>query len=142
MASRSRHSRAGKSGPSQRQLRVGEMLRHAMVEVLARAHLHDPELEAARITVTAVTVSPDLKNATVYCTTLGGRSDDTAIAALNRSARFLRGELGHRISLRYTPTLRFERDTSFDEADRIDAILRSPKVAQDLGADEPDDDHG
>lgn len=123
------------TGPSQRQLRVGEELRHVMVDVFHHAHFRDPELEGVSVTVTQVKVSPDLRNATVFVMPLGGRNVETVIAALNRARAYLRGEMGHRLNLRHTPDISFRRDESFEEAGRIERILRSPEVRRDVEAD-------
>lgn len=120
-------------GPSQRQLRVGEMLRHAIADILTRCDIADPELEGRYITVTEVKLSPDLRHATVFARPFGTDENGPAlIKALNRHQRYLRGELGHRIDLKFTPDLTFRLDESFDEAERIDALLRSPTVSRDL----------
>lgn len=120
------------SGPSQRQLRVGEMLRHALAEILQRGDVSDPVLETTVVTVPEVRCSPDLRHATVYVMPLGGLKADEVIDALNRNRKFLRGELAHRVTLKYMPDLKFEIDRSFDTADRIDELLRRPEVARDL----------
>ena len=122
--------------PGQRQLRVGEELRHALAEVLGRGELRDPALDGVSITVTEVRVSPDLRNATAFVTPLGGGDSATLVAALARAAPFLRGRIGRMVQLKFTPALGFEADSSFDEAGRIDALLRSPPVAHDLVADD------
>ena len=130
-------------GPSQRQLRVGEMLRHALSEILREREIRDPELEGVSVTVTQVKPSPDMRHATVYVQPLGGKNADAIVEALNRHRSFLRGELGHSIELKFTPELRFMEDTSFAEAQRIEQILHSEKVARDLKAPNPqakDDD--
>src|SRR5262245_12474245 len=120
-------------GPSQRQLRVGEMVRHALADVLTRTDIADPDLKGCYITVTEVKLSPDLHHATVYARPFGTNDNGPAIIkALNRHARFLRGELARRVELKYMPDLAFCLDESFDEAERIDALLRSPTVARDL----------
>jgi len=118
--------------PSQRQLRVGEELRHALASIFAHGDLRDPAIAARPVTVTEVRVSPDLKNATVFVSALGGGDDDELLAALHRARPFLRGRLGAEVNLKYTPNLSFARDTSFDEAERINALLRRPDVARDL----------
>ena len=137
-------SRRSKSTPdgkprSQRQLRVGEMLRHAMVDVLAHAHIRDEDLQGRSVTVTEVAVSPDLQNATVYVMSLGGKDQEIVTAALNRCAKFLRGELGRQVTLRRVPVLNFRLDTSFDDADAIGSLLQSPRVAQDLDGEDDQD---
>ena len=120
-------------GPSQRQLRVGEMLRHALAEILTRADIADQDLEGRYITVTEVKCSPDLRHATVFARPFGTDDDGPGIVkALNRHQRYLRGELARRVDLKYMPDLTFRLDESFDEAERIDALLRSPTVSRDL----------
>ena len=126
---------APKGAPSQRQLRVGEVIRHALAEIVQRGEVHDPALEAVIVTIPEVRMSPDLRTATVYVVPLGGRGGDEIIAAFDRNKRFLRGEIAHRIDLRYAPGLRFRLDTSFEEGDRIDALLRQPEVKRDLDQD-------
>jgi ribosome-binding factor A len=122
----------GAKGPSQRQLRVGEMLRHALADMLLRGEIADPELEKQKITVTEVRLSPDLRNATVYIVPFGGGDAKMVRSALAKHQRFLRGELAKRVDLKYMPNLMFQIDATFDEAERIDAILRSPTVSRDL----------
>jgi ribosome-binding factor A len=119
--------------PSQRQLRVGELIRHALAEILQRGEVHDPDLESLVVTVPEVRMTPDLKLATVYVMPLGGKGAEKVLAALERNKKFLRGEIAHRIDLRYAPDIKFRLDTSFDEGERIDALLRSPEVKKDLG---------
>jgi ribosome-binding factor A len=118
--------------PSQRQRRVGELVRHALAEILQRGEIHDPALEAVAITVPEVRMSPDLKLATVFVMPLGGAGGGAVVAAFERNRRFLRGEIARRIDLRYAPDLRFRLDTSFAEGERVDALLRSPGVRRDL----------
>lgn len=127
--------RRASKGPSQRQLRVGEELRHALSRILSRGELRDPELAEANITVTEVRMSPDLKAATVFVVPFADGTPEAVVAALSRAAPYFRGQLGREVELRYTPQLRFEADRSFDEAARVDALLRRPKVRQDLDAD-------
>lgn len=130
----------GPTGPSQRQLRVGEALRHALAEVLARNEIRDPDLDGVSVTVTQVKPSPDMRYATVYCAPLGGRNTGPVIAALNRHKGFLRGEMGHMISTKFTPDLRFVEDQSFAEAEKIENLLKSPQVQRDLAhSDETDE---
>jgi ribosome-binding factor A len=129
-------------GPSQRQLRVGEELRHALAHVLERGELRDPALQNAAITVTEVRVSPDLKNATAYVMPLGGRHAAEIVEALRRSGGYLRGVLAREVELRHAPTIGFELDTSFDHASRIETLLHRPEVARDLRPAEPDADDG
>ena len=120
------------AAPSQRALRVGELIRHALADILQRGEVHDPDLEGMVVTVPEVRMTPDLKLATAFVMPLGGKGGDTLVAALDRNKRFLRGEVAHRINLRYAPELRFRLDTSFDEGARIDALLRAPEVKRDL----------
>lgn len=130
--------RAGKA-PSQRQLRVGEEIRHALAAVLQRGDFRDPELQDLTVTVTEVRISPDLANATAFVTTLGGGNMDEALAALRRARVFLRSQVARAVKLRHAPNLFFEADTSFDYAGRIGAILHSPGVARDLLPHERDE---
>ena len=131
----------GPTGPSQRQLRVGEMLRHALAEILRQNDIRDPDLEGVSVTITQVKPSPDMRYATVYCEPLGGKNAKAIVAALNRHKGFLRGEMGHLIAMKFTPDLRFVEDESFAEAQKIETILKSPEVQRDLTAthDEEED---
>lgn len=128
--------------PGQRQLRVGELVRHAMAEILARGELREPELEGVIVTVPEVKLSPDLKIATCYVMPLGGQDAKAVVEALDRHRRFLRGEVAHRINMKFAPDLRFRVDTSFEEGSRIDALLRSdPVIRRDVTTpDAPDTD--
>jgi ribosome-binding factor A len=140
-----RKSRAG-SGPSQRQLRVGEEIRHVLAELFAEGRLHDPALAEARITVTEVKVSPDLKNATAFVLPFGGGDAATLVQALNHAAPYLRGEIARELKLRFATPIRFLPDNSFDRAQRLEALFREPDVARDLTApadkDQEGDDEG
>jgi len=118
--------------PSQRQLRVGEALRHALSNVLERGNLRDPALRNISITVTEVRASPDLKNATAFVMPLGGKAADAIVEALGRAAPFLRNAIAQQVELRHVPRLQFKVDWSFGQADHIDALLRQPQVARDL----------
>lgn len=118
-------------GPSQRQLRVGELIRHALAEMLARGDIHDDVLAKHVITVPEVRLSPDLKLATCYIMPLGGQDVAPVLKALDANKRYLRGEVAHRVNLKYAPDLRFRQDESFDEAARIDALLDSEAVRRD-----------
>jgi ribosome-binding factor A len=130
------NARSGaKRGPSQRQLRVGELLRHALSEILGRGEVNDPELDGVSVTVTQVVPSADMRHATVFCEPLGGKNAKPVIAALNRHKGFLRGVMGRMIALRFTPELRFVEDTSFAEAERIEGLLKSARVQADLATD-------
>ena len=129
-----RKQRSARRGavPTQRQLKVGEELRHALVRIVERAHFHDPDLAGASITVTEVRVGPDLRTATAFVMPLGGRHMERVVAALNRAAGYFRREIGNEIVLRYVPEVAFAPDTSFDYSTRIDEILQRPEVARDL----------
>jgi ribosome-binding factor A len=129
-----KHS-AEKPGASQRALRVGELIRRALVEILQRGEVHDAALEGMVVTVPEVRMTPDLRLATAFVMPLGGKGADTLVAALERHRKYLRGEIAHRIDLRYAPEIRFRLDASFDEGQRIDALLRAPEVKRDLGKD-------
>ncbi|CAN7581337.1 30S ribosome-binding factor RbfA [Bosea sp. LjRoot90] len=120
------------SGPSQRQLRVGELIRHALAEMLARGEIHDDVLAKYVITVPEVRLSPDLKLATCYIMPLGGQDVAPVLKALSGHTRYIRGEIAQRVNLKYAPNVRFLRDESFAEAERVDALLYSEKVRQDL----------
>jgi len=119
--------------PSQRQLRVGEVIRHALAEILQRGEVHDPVFEGTVITVPEVRMAADLKCATVYLMPLGGRNKEDVVAAFDRNKKYLRGEVARRVNLRSAPDLRFRLDTSFEEAGKIDTLLRSAQVTRDLG---------
>ena len=125
--------------PSVRQLRVGEELRHALAEVLGRGDLRDPALATRSITVSEVRTSPDLRNATAFVIPLGGGDDTEVLAALRRAAPFLRSQIAKAVRLRLVPNLSFQRDESFDAAQRIDDILHHPDVARDLSETESDE---
>ena len=129
-----------KAGPSQRQLRVGELLRHALSDILRRGEVRDPDLAGVSVTVTQVIPSPDMRHATVFCEPLGGKNAGPVITALNRHKGFLRGEMGRMIALKFTPELRFVEDTSFAEAEKIEGILKSSRVRQDLAQAAPEPD--
>ena len=131
-----KHHREKESGPSQRQLRVGELVRHALAEVLARGEAPDEVLTSHPVTVPEVRMSPDLKLATAYVMPLGGRDQQAVLAALERNKKYLRGEVVRRVNLKFAPDIRFHIDDRFDEAERIDKLLRSPEVARDLKKEE------
>lgn len=124
-------TRPGATGPSQRQLRVGEEIRHALADILRRGELRDPALLDVNVTVTEVRISPDLKNATAFVMPLGGGNPEV-IAALNRASPFLRSQVAREVRLQHVPRLGFEADTSFDYATKIDRLLHDPAVARDL----------
>ncbi|RIK96248.1 MAG: 30S ribosome-binding factor RbfA [Proteobacteria bacterium] len=122
-------------GASQRQLRVGELVRHAVAAILTEGGVHDPDLEGRLVTVPEVRMSPDLRLATVYVLPLGGEGTDTVLAALNRNKRYLRGAIAHRVNLKFAPDIRFRADERFEEAERIETLLRTPQVQRDLEQD-------
>jgi ribosome-binding factor A len=129
------------AGPSQRQQRVAELVRHALAEVLARGDLQDPALIGAVVTIPEVRMSPDLRLATAYVMPLGGVHEREVLQALERNKKHLRTEVAHRVNLKFAPDLRFRRDESFDEAARIEALLRSEKVQRDIArTQDPDED--
>lgn len=131
---RSRQKHAA-SGSSQRQLRVAEAVRHAVADILLHGRVHDPDLEGHIVTVPEVRMSPDLKLATIFVMPLGGRDTDIVIVALDRNKKFLRGEIARRINLKFAPDIRFRIDDRFDEAERIEKLLRTPAVQRDLAPD-------
>ena len=119
-------------GHSQRQLRVGEEIRHLLADLLERGNMRDPDLRDARITVTSVDVSPDLRNATAFVMPLGGKDTDRLLSALRRAAPWFRARVSEKAGLRSAPEIRFQLDRTFDEADKIGALLRRPDVARDI----------
>lgn len=119
-------------GPSQRQLRAGELIRHALVEIFQRETFHDPALHGVSLTVSEVRCSPDLKNASVFAAPLGGEHQGEIVKALNHAAPHIRGLLGKKIDLKFTPALKFLSDETFAEAQKIESILARPEVARDL----------
>ena len=124
--------KGAEAAPSQRQLRVAEEIRHALAAVLARGDVRDPELAAARVTVTEVRASPDLKHMTVFVSRLGQTADKELLEALKRSQPYLRTQVAKAVRLRAAPELHFQADTALDHAMRIDALMRRPEVARDL----------
>ena len=129
----SRHyHRAHPAGGSQRQLRVGELIRHELSAMLSRGDVHDPVIEAHMITVPEVRMSPDLRMATIYIMPLGGRDEEDVLQALQRNKRFVRGEIARRVNLKLAPEIRFRIDERFDESERIEKLLRTPDVRRDL----------
>ena len=146
MSSRKPNPKAGTV--SQRQLRAGELIRHALVEVLREEDIHDPALKDVSVTVTEVRLSPDLKHATCFVEPLGAGVDttdvgghvDEIIKALNAHAKFLRGVLGRRIDMRFTPDLRFRHDESFAAAERLNRLLDDPRVQADIARPGQDED--
>lgn len=146
---RKQHTRnaSGPQGPSQRQLRAGELIRHALVEVLREEEIHDPAMEGVSVTVTEVRLSPDLKHATCFVEPLGAGVTEAPTAghvteivkALNAHAKFLRGVLGKHIDMRFTPDLRFRHDESFEAAERLNRLLDDPRVRADVEHTDEDD---
>ena len=131
-----RHTDRGHAqGPTQRQLRAGELVRHSLVEILREEDLSDPALAGVSVTVTEVRVSPDLRHATVFVEPLGGGQAEEVVQGLNRHAKFLRGRLGRMIEMKFTPDLKFLHDESFNEAQRMSRLFDDPKVQQDLRTD-------
>src|SRR5437899_8990978 len=130
------HQKKSAAGGSQRQLRVGETVRHAVADILAQGSVHDADLEGHIITVPEVRMSPDLKLATIYVMPLGGRDTDIVIAALERNRKFLRGEVARRVNLKFAPDVRFRADERFDEVERIEKLLQTPAVQRDLASDQ------
>jgi ribosome-binding factor A len=126
------------AGPSQRQLRAGELVRHALAQILREEEVADPSLVGCSITVTEVRMSPDLKHAVGFVQPLGGEKAAEVVAGLNRAAKFLRGRLGRHVELKFTPDLKFIHDQSFDEAARIGRLFENPVIQRDLA--QADDD--
>jgi ribosome-binding factor A len=126
-------------GPSQRQLRVGEAVRHVISELLVHGEVHDAVIETHLITVPEVRMSADLRVATIYVMPLGGRDETQVLAALERNKRFLRGVIAKRVNLKFAPEIRFRIDERFDEAERIEKLLRSPAVSRDLSGGSDDE---
>jgi len=129
------HHREQSAGGSQRQLRVGELIRHELADMLSRSEIHDPIIEAHMITVPEVRMSADLRVATVYVMPLGGREEAAVLDALDRHKRYVRGEISRRVNLKFAPEIRFRIDERFDEAERIEKLLRTPEVQRDLGGE-------
>jgi ribosome-binding factor A len=126
------HTRDHAGGGSQRQLRVGELIRHELAEMLTRGDIHDPVIEGHMITVPEVRMTADLRLATIYVMPLGGRDEKEVIEALDRNKRYVRGEIARRVNLKFAPEIRFRVDERFDEAERIEKLLRTPVVQRDL----------
>jgi ribosome-binding factor A len=138
-----RHSNPGRpaapKGPSQRQLRAGELVRHALVEILREEEITDPALEGVSVTVTEVRMTPDLRHAMVFVEPLGGGHAPEVVEGLNRHAKFVRGRLGRTIDMKFTPDLRFMHDDSFNAAARMTRLFDDPRVQRDLTAQPPSD---
>ena len=126
---------APEKGPSQRQLRVGELVRHALADILARGEIADPDLDGVVISVAEVRMSPDLKNGTALIMPLGGRNVKKVLAGLERSRKWLRGQIARRVNLKFAPDIRFQLDTRFDDDDAVTALLHRPEVARDLDSE-------
>ena len=129
---RHKHRQESTPGGSQRQLRVGELVRHALADMLTRGDVHDQVIERHMITIPEVRVTADLRLATIYVMPLGGRDTEAVLAALERNKRFLRGEIARHVNLKFAPDIRFRIDERFDEAERIEKLLRTPQVQRDL----------
>ena len=137
---RGHHRDTGReSGPSQRALRAGEVIRHAIADILSRGEVHDPVIQGHVITVPEVRMSPDLKLATIYVMPLGGRDEKAVVEALERNKRYLRGEIAHRVNLKFAPDIRFRIDERFEEAARIEKLLHTPRVQRDLKGTDDDE---
>ena len=132
MTRRKSHHDSAAPGGSQRQLRVGELVRHAVAEMLTRGDIHDPVIEGHPITVPEVRMTADLRLATIYVIPLGGRDVNDVVSALDRNKKFLRSEIARRVNLKFAPDIRFRVDERFDEAERIEKLLRTPSVQRDL----------
>jgi len=139
MARKKHREHSSPAAPSQRGLRVGELIRHAIAEMLTRGDVHDPVLEGHLITVPEVRMTADLRLATIYVMPLGGRDIEAVLEALERNKRFLRGEIAHRVNLKFAPEIRFRADERFDEAERIEKLLRTPAVQRDLKRESGDE---
>ena len=126
---------SGAAGPSQRQLRVGELIRHAIAEIFSSGRMVDPEVDGTIITVPEVRMSPDLKQATVLVMPLGGKNQDKVIAALERNTKWLRGQVAKKVNLKFAAELAFRLDTRYEDDDRVNAMLKEPVIAKDLGED-------
>jgi ribosome-binding factor A len=139
--SRTHHAHGAE--PSQRMLRVAELVRHSIAQILARGEVNDPVLEMHVVTVSRVTMSPDLKLATVFIMPLGGKDEDEVLRAFDRHKKFLRGEVSRAVNLKFAPEVRFRIDDSFDNVARIDALLNSDRVRRDLEQpDQNDEENG
>ena len=130
-----RQNREQSAGASQRQLRVGELIRHEFADMLARGDVHDAVIEGHMITVPEVRVSADLRLATIYIMPLGGHDEKEVLDALERNSRYVRGEIARRVNLKFAPEIRFRIDERFDEAERIEKLLRTPVVRRDLAGE-------
>ena len=136
MARHSHRDQSASAAP--RQLRVGELIRHALADMLSRGDIHDPVIERHMITVPEVRMSADLRLATIYIMPLGGRDEEQVLEALENNKRYMRGEIARRVNLKFAPEIRFRIDDQFDEAERIEKLLRTPAVQRDLGGEKDD----
>jgi ribosome-binding factor A len=134
------HQKGAAAGPSQRQLRAGELIRHSLVEILREEEIHDDAMKGVSVTVTEVRMSPDLRHAVCFIEPLGGGHAAEVVDALNRHAKFLRGVLGRHIDMKFTPDLKFLHDETFDEASRMNRLFASPEVQRDLHHDDEQDE--
>lgn len=134
-----RNNKAPRRERSQRQLKAGEVIRRALVDILAREDLRDPALQNVSVTISEVKASPDLRHALVYAAPLGGKNIDAVIEGLNRCASFLRGKLGKEMTMRSTPALRFEADMTFENASEMQELLSRPEISRDLSKDLQDE---
>jgi ribosome-binding factor A len=132
--------RAQAAGPSQRQLRVGEEIRHALADVLLRTEFHDKQLAKAHLTISEVRMSPDLRHAAVFISLLGAKDVSPLLPSLAKVSPFLRAQLAPKLGLRVTPDLKFLADAALEEATRINKLLHKPEVARDLEPEIPGDD--
>ncbi len=139
---RHHHHREPSTGGSQRPLRVAELIRHELADMLSRGEIHDPVIETHLITVPEVRMTADLRLATVYVMPLGGRDEQEVVAALDRNKRYVRGEIARRVNLKFAPEIRFRIDERFDEAERIEKLLRTPEVRRDLTDGRDRDERG
>ena len=136
--SRDHHRESGRdsgSVPTQRALRAGEVIRHAVADILSRGEVHDPVIQGHLITVPEVRMTADLRLATIYVMPLGGRNEEDVLDALERNKRYVRGEIARRVNLKFAPEIRFRIDERFDEAERIEKLLRTPEVRRDLAGE-------
>lgn len=135
-----RQTRGGAAaGPTQRQLRAGELVRHSLADILREADIQDPALAGVSVTVTEVRMSPDLRHALCFVEPLGGGHADEVVGGLNRAAKFLRGRLGRLVDLKFTPDLRFIHDESFNAASQMDRLFANPQVQRDIASESEDD---
>jgi len=135
-----RNSKGAAAGPTQRQLRAGELVRHSLADILRESEIQDPALAGVSVTVTEVRLSPDLRHAICFVEPLGGANAEVVVAGLNRATKFLRGRLGRMVDLKFTPDLKFIHDQSFDAASHMNQMFNRPEVLRDLAAGDQDQD--